>query len=138
MKEIQISSFCLMILLLAASLCFIHDFLLKETSLGKREFLKVGLRLINVQGASPLSLKFVAPIFHPAYLITHVELETCGCGLEHNATICKLPGCSGCCRGYRGTVQVQGQNLVTSVVKHCMHNQLAGKCRAILNHCPSV
>lgn len=57
--------FFLPILLLAASPCFIHDFFLKETALGKREFLKVGLRLINKQGASPLSLKFVAPIFHP-------------------------------------------------------------------------
>ena len=81
-KKIQIYSFCPTILLLAASLCFIHDFLLKETALGKREFLKVGLRLINIQGAFPLHLKFVAPIFHPVYIITQAELETCGCAIE--------------------------------------------------------
>lgn len=79
---------------------------MKETALGKREFLKVGLRLINIQRASPLSLKFVPPIFHPVYLITQAELETCGCGLERTATICKLPGYSGGRRGFRGTVQV--------------------------------
>lgn len=111
---------------------------MKEAALGKREFLKVGLKLINIQGASPLSLKFVAPIFHPVYLITQAEPEPCGCGLEHNAPICNLPGYGGGCRGYRGTVEVRGQNLVTSVVMQDVHSQLAEEYRAILNHYPSV
>lgn len=76
MKKVKIYSFCLSILSLAASFCFIHDFLLKKTTLGKRKFLKVGLRLINIQGVSLLSLKFVAAVFRPKDLVSQAELET--------------------------------------------------------------
>lgn len=75
----------------------------------KREFLKVGLQLINIQGASPLSLKFIAPIFHPVYLIAQTERGTCGCGLEeeHNAAVHRLPAGRGGCRGQRATASTR-------------------------------
>lgn len=113
---------------------------MRGTALGKRGFLKVGLRLINIQGASLLSLKSVAPIFHPVNLISQAELETCGCALEYNTRTCKLPGSSGGCRGHRGTVQVQGHNTVTSVVERSMHNKLenVGPSLISLIHYPSV
>lgn len=87
-KKVKIYYFCLTLLSLAASFCFIHDFLLKEAALGKREFLKVGLRLINIQGASLLSLKFVAAIFHPADLISQAELEALDVVWDTNLTLC--------------------------------------------------
>lgn len=73
----------------------------------KREFLKVGSRLINIQGASPLSLKFIAPIFHLVYLIAQAERGTCGCGLEHNAAVHRLPAGRGGCRGQRATASMR-------------------------------
>lgn len=88
MKKVKIYYFCLTILSLAPSFCFIHDFLLKKTALGKREFLKVGLRLINIQAASLLSLKFVAAIFHPTDLISQAELESLDVVWNANMTLC--------------------------------------------------
>lgn len=119
----KIYYFCLTILSLVASFCFIHDFLLKKSALGKREFLKVGLRLINIQGASLLSLKFVAAIFYPTDLISQAELEI----LDVAGTLTWLyvtlghSGCGG------------GQSPVTSVVKLSMHSPLT-----ILNPYPRV
>lgn len=107
---------------------------------GEKRVFKVGLRLINIQGASLPGLKSVAPIFHPVNLISQAELEACGCALEYNTRTCKLPGSSGGCRGHRGTVQVQGHNTVTSVVERSTHNKLenVGPSLISLIHYPSV